>query len=132
MNMPIDDTANYQTSNLFFNLSDGLRVLFVRDENNCIERSLEFQIFSFDFIIPNFFTPNNDGNNDYWEIVDVNNTIENISIYNRFGEILATVSPNAQGWDGYYNGKQMPSSDYWYVIKLLSGEKNKSNFTLIR
>ncbi len=128
----VDDPANYQTSNLFFNLSDGLHILFVRDENNCIEKSVEFQILSSGLIIPNFFTPNNDSENDYWEIVGANNIIESINIHDRFGKIMATFLPNTLGWNGYYNGKQMPSADYWYVIQLLSGEEIKGNFALVR
>ncbi|MCB0473877.1 MAG: T9SS type B sorting domain-containing protein, partial [Flavobacteriaceae bacterium] len=38
-------------------------------------------------------------------------------------------------WDGTYNGKLLPSGDYWYVVKLNDPTDNrefKGNFTLYR
>jgi gliding motility-associated-like protein len=55
--------------------------------------------------IPKFFTPNNDGVNDRWNVLDFSNSIKNISIFNHFGKHLKIISPNSDGWDGNSNGQ---------------------------
>ena len=66
------------------------------------------------------------------EELKVGNSIQSIYIFNRFGKIIAITAPNSHGWDGYYNGKLMSSSTYWYSIELFSGEFIKGPFSLIR
>ncbi|AOW21103.1 T9SS type B sorting domain-containing protein [Urechidicola croceus] len=128
----VDNILNYQTSNVFNNLTIGEHVLYVKDENDCVEKTIAFTIDDTKLQIAGFFTPNNDGENDYWTINDTNNEIQNIYIFNRFGNIVATMLPNSQGWDGTFNGKNLPSGDYWYSINLVSGKTIKGNFSLIR
>ena len=53
------------------------------ETNGDIEKSIEFEILSSDLVIPNFFTPNNDGENDTWIITDLTNTVSNIYIQHR-------------------------------------------------
>lgn len=80
---------------------------------------------------PNFFTPNNDGFNDYWHIQGIKkfpNAI--IYIYDRFGKLLKQLNPNDKGWDGYYNGIRMPSTDYWFTVDLQDGKFFKGHFAM--
>lgn len=129
----IDNPLNYQNNNVFLNLSIGEHILYVSDVNECVEKFLIFQIESkINYQIPNFFTPNNDGKNDNWTVIDNQNLIKNIHIFNRFGKIITSILPNTQGWDGNYNGKSLPSTDYWYSINFKNGSVIKGNFTLIR
>lgn len=71
-----------------------------------------------DYLIPNAFTPNNDGLNDclkikYWGIV---NEFE-FSIFNRWGErLFFTKDPN-RCWDGTYKGVLQNGGVYVYMIK---------------
>jgi len=70
------------------------------------------------FTIPIYFTPNNDGKNDRWIVEGIESypgtTIE---IFDRYGRRIAYLKSSAsEGWDGTYNGHQMPRDDYWYVI----------------
>lgn len=66
--------------------------------------------------IPNFFTPNEDGQNDVFKIDSGGIKTFSLSIFNRWGEQLYhTVSPTDQ-WDG--NGT--PDGTYYYVVKLLN------------
>ncbi len=60
------------------------------------------------------------------------NTIESIHIYDRYGSLLTQINPTKQGWDGTCNGKPMPATDYWYVIKLKTGKAVKGDFSLKR
>ena len=82
--------------------------------------------------IPNFFTPNNDQVNDYWQVKNINSSVKVIYIYDRFGKLLHILDPLSQGWDGTYAGKKMPSTDYWYQIEFLDGRIVNGHFSLIQ
>ena len=79
-----------------------------------------------------FFTPNNDGYHDTWNVEDVDNTIDYIYIIDRFGKILKQIRPESEGWDGTFQGNLMIEDDYWYVIVYDSGNQEKGHFSLIR
>ncbi|MCF6182005.1 T9SS type B sorting domain-containing protein, partial [Lutibacter sp.] len=88
---------------------------------------------------PKFFTPNNDGFNDYWNVIGVNSNFypnSLIYIYDRFGKLIIKVDPTTQGWDGYFNGTHLPSSDYWFTVELIDSKGSrkirKGHFSLIR
>ncbi|MCX6271998.1 MAG: gliding motility-associated C-terminal domain-containing protein [Bacteroidetes bacterium] len=91
--------------------------------------------------IPSAFTPNNDGVNDYFYVVNTGDIISfNMTIYNRWGEaIFHTLDVNAR-WDGTYQGNRCPAGVYHYVIEylgqgnvLLEQEgKNRGQITLFR
>ena len=66
---------------------------------------------------PKFFTPNNDGYHDYWNIYYFDNFPEaKINIYDRYGKFIKQLNPLGIGWDGYYNGEKLPSTDYWFTV----------------
>jgi len=84
---------------------------------------------------PKFFTPNNDGYNDTWQVYGINVSSQQESIiyvFDRFGKLVKQLSPSDSGWDGTFNGQPLPSSDYWFHIKLQDGRTFKSHFTLKR
>ena len=125
------DNENYQDSNYFSNVSPGICTIYVRDKKGCGSTTKEISILG----IPDYFTPNGDGYNDYWNIKGINsrfnaNTI--IYIFDRFGKLVKQISPLGQGWDGTFNGNQMPSSDYWYSVQLEDGRVVKGHFSLKR
>jgi gliding motility-associated-like protein len=126
-----DENGSYQTDAIFSNVSAGIHTVFVKDLNGCGIKRKEVAVLG----IPNFFTPNNDGNNDYWNIKGVNasfnaNTI--IYIFDRYGKLVKQISPLNQGWDGTFNGQQMAATDYWYSIQLEDGRLVKGHFALKR
>lgn len=126
-----DQNGTYQSHNVFTDVSAGIHSIYVKDLNGCGIVSEEVAILG----IPNFFTPNEDGQNDYWNIKGVNtssNARTNIHIFDRYGKLLKQINPLDQGWDGTYTGRQMPADDYWYVIKLEDGRVFKGHFTLKR
>src|SRR5574343_1414082 len=86
---------------------------------------------------PNYFTPNGDGYNDYWNITDFKHQpVAVINIFDRYGKLIKQMSPASIVWDGKLNGKYLPSTDYWFTIEYTtpSGEKSvfKSHFSLKR
>jgi gliding motility-associated-like protein len=125
------DNINFQESNTFSNLLPGIYTVYVKDKNGCGIVPKEVSVLG----IPNYFTPNNDGFNDYWNIKGVNSNFyqnASIHIFDRFGKLLKQISPLSQGWDGKYNGQNVTSEDYWYVIKLQDDRILKGHFTLKR
>ncbi len=123
------DAINYQDSNTFIGLLSGLYTVYVRDKNDC--GIVDENVFLLNY--PKYFTPNNDGFNDFWRIkfsqVEPDLTV---SILDRYGKLITTLKSNSPGWDGTYNGKQMPSDDYWFVVKREKGQEHRAHFALKR
>tara|TARA_R110002049_G_scaffold292252_3_gene476657 strand:- start:3764 stop:5131 length:1368 start_codon:yes stop_codon:yes gene_type:complete len=110
------------------------QTLYIYAETACNSNETSFSILINNeaYFIPKFFTPNNDGNHDVWQVIDNTNTIESIAIYDRYGKLLKFLLPNSLGWNGIFNGKLLNTDDYWYVIMLNSGDTLKGHFTLKR
>ena len=90
--------------------------------------------------VPNSFTPNGDGVNDYFfprQFLSEGVVGFTMNIFDRWGEkIFATTSANGRGWDGTFNGKNQPEGVYIYDIRvaLKNGrtESYTGNLTLLR
>ncbi|NNC51157.1 MAG: T9SS type B sorting domain-containing protein [Flaviramulus sp.] len=110
------DDGEPQTSNIFENVTYGLHVVTVRDLNGCDDVTTEVIVVD----IPKFFTPNNDNVFDTWHIAGVTEIPGTIVyIYNRYGKLLKTLPHTSLGWDGTFNGQNMPSDDYWFLAKVM-------------
>ena len=108
------DNGPWQLSGEFENVSCGDHTVAVRDVLGCGILFKDITLIDY----PKFFTPNGDGNNDTWTIKGIDSQPSAvIYIYNRFGKLLKQLSPTGPGWDGTYNGKKMPSSDYWFTLE---------------
>ena len=106
----------------------------VEDANGCVlldtfvvkDPALEFPIH---------FSPNDDGENEYWTVPVIKDTYPDaeFTIYDRWGKKLFEFKGADDGWDGTYNGVRMPSTDYWYECIIREIDKvYKGHFTLIR
>ncbi|MFT6731303.1 MAG: gliding motility-associated-like protein, partial [Glaciecola sp.] len=121
----------FQTSNYFDNVSAGTHEVYVIDKNGCGIVSQTIAILG----LPKYFTPNNDGYNDYWSVKGVNaifNTNSIIFIYDRYGKLITRINTNSEGWDGTFNGQPLAADDYWYTVKLEDGREAKGHFSLKR
>lgn len=125
----------YQASNRFSGLPLDTYTVYVRDRNGCgitqalIQPDLTVEGF------PKFFTPNGDGINDFWQFLPPPsgvNPIRELFIFDRFGNLLSQVDPQGAGWDGTWNGRALPSSDYWFRAIDTSGREVRGHFSLKR
>jgi gliding motility-associated-like protein len=131
------DDGPRQTSNVFENVSFGTHVIHVWDGKGDIAYSCEELVIPGVKIIdyPHYFTPNGDGIHDTWNIVGLaDQPGTRIYIFDRFGKLLKQISSTGAGWDGTYNGSQMPSDDYWFTVDYMEGtmKQFKAHFTLKR
>ncbi len=122
------------TDNTFiYNQTQAYQVT-VTDKEGCFKTVAK--TFNFiDIFIPNFFTPDGDGNNDGWAPANTYN-YRNLEFYvfDRYGRKVGTFR-EGEFWDGRYQGTELPSGDYWYIIKLDGANSDREfvgNFTLYR
>jgi gliding motility-associated-like protein len=127
----LDYFGSYQDSNVFTNVTPGFHTVFIRDKNGCGIVEEVVSVLGF----PKFFTPNNDGFNDTWQLYGVNSQFNqgtSVTIFDRYGKLISSFDNNSIGWDGTLNGKRLPSSDYWFVAKLPNGKEYRGHFALVR
>ncbi len=126
------EIIGYQDTGIFYNIPAGIYKLLVKDiKGNCGIVTQDISVVAF----PQFFTPNGDNTNEYWQVYGVNEIFQSkstIHIFDRYGKLLAQIDPTGLGWDGTYNGKPMPTNDYWFSVKLEDGRIYRNNFTLKR
>jgi gliding motility-associated-like protein len=121
---------DFQPLNQFSYLQSGSYVAYVRDVNGCNLVEQGFIVFT----ISKFFTPNNDGANDTWEIKEMINYPQSIAqVFDRFGKLIIELNAKNYSWNGTYENKYLPADDYWYRIKLENNKPEiKGHFTLKR
>jgi gliding motility-associated-like protein len=79
-------------------------------------------------IVPNAFSPNGDGINDFFSPRDTNLSFYTCKIYNRWGNLVfETTNPN-QFWDGNYNGGDCVDGTYFYLIEAVGLDDKKYLF----
>ena len=114
-------------------LSIGNHPLTVSDEIGC-KNDTVLRIEPIPLVPDKFFTPNGDGVNDKWTIKGLERYPETkIFLHDRYGKELAEFkAKDFDGWDGKYNGEDMPSTDYWYIIELRETGKRMVGHFLLR
>ena len=124
----------FGTTNVYTTNMDAMVEIMVRDQGGCVAT----MVIPFDFTgmleIPNYFTPDGDNNNDEWypRNRDFFPNIE-VKIYDRYGRVVAILD-QVSNWDGTYDGSEVPTGDYWYVVNANDPERQQyvGHFTLYR
>ena len=82
--------------------------------------------------IPNTFSPNGDGINDYWNI-DALITYPDcvLSVFDRYGQQVYHSIGYGKPWNGKYNGQLLPTGTYYYVLDLKNNTPKISGWVLI-
>jgi len=124
--------GNYQESNIFENVAAGFHTVYIKDiKNNCGIVNEEIAVIGY----PKFFTPNNDGANDTWQLKGISSVFQGntqVYIYDRYGKLLRILINAEDAWNGTNKGAKMPSSDYWFSVTLQDGRVFTGHFTLKR
>ncbi len=119
----------YQSESVFTGLEAGLYTIYIRDINGC--GIVEEQVVLLNY--PKFFTPNGDGINETWRIPFSFLEPElYVFIYDRYGKLITGFDAQSEGWDGTYNGKRLPSTDYWFIVTRQDGRVHKGHFSMVR
>ncbi|TMM28878.1 T9SS type B sorting domain-containing protein [Polaribacter aestuariivivens] len=135
----LDNTTFFgnTTSYTFTQVIPGLKTIYVRDTNNC-ETPIQQNVSVLG--VQEYFTPNGDGVNDFWNIRGLDAVFYksiNIKIFDRLGRIVGSITDfNSPGWDGTFNGKTLISNNYWFTVEIVDIDDNlikkTGNFSLIR
>lgn len=131
-----DENGTYQESSVFEGVPAGPHMVFVRDKNGCgtAQRLVDRDLTNDDF--PRFFSPNGDGINEFWQFVpppeNFEEVLKMILIFDRYGNFLTQINPNQSGWDGSFNGRPLPSSDYCFKATFLNNQEIRGHFALKR
>ena len=118
----------------------GTEVFYVSQTVNGCEGPLQeirVNVMTDEIVIdyPLFLTPNGDGYNETWNVKPIRGQKVNTFIFDRYGKLLTQVFSPGTGWDGTFNGQNMPATDYWFVLKYNDHgiEKElKAHFSLLR
>jgi len=123
------DGTNFQLSNTFQMVPGGVYTAYMRDLLSCNTVTEKFP----HIVVKKFITPNNDGYNDKFELKGLEYfTSSSIRIFNRYGKLIIGGEGKYFSWDGTFNGKDLPSSDYWYEINIENYKTLKGHFSLKR
>lgn len=124
------DGELFNDSNQFSRIPSGQYTAYVREKNGCNLVEQTFSIFS----IAKYFTPNNDGFNDVWEIKEMKNfPNSSVSIFNRYGKLIIKLNALKPSWNGNYNNNPLAADDYWYILKMEESKPEiKGHFSLKR
>ena len=117
--LPFQENPTFEATNA------GEVLVIVKDENGCYETTKRIPIWNY----PKFFTPNADGFNDTWGIKTRENIL--VYIYDRYGKLVKNLK-NSEQWNGTFNDRILPATDYWFVLYYGEGKIFKSNFSLVR
>ena len=134
------DNINFvdsSTTHTFTKVIPGLKTIYVRDINNC-EKPIRQKVSVLG--VREFFTPNNDGENDFWNVSGLDANFYksiNIKIFDRLGRVVGSITDfNSSGWDGTFQGKTLISNTYWFKVEIIDIDDNiikkTGHFSLIR
>lgn len=106
--------------------------LTVTNFNGCPAQKSITIILKSDLTIPNTFTPNADGINDFWVVKNLD-ILENFTqVFDRYGALVYTAKNYKNNWNGTKNGQELPAGVYYYVIKLYNNSVMSGNVMILR
>jgi len=114
--------------------------LTVRDNNNCVSTdNVLVHVLPYCIKVMDAFTPNGDGMNDRWLVVNNGGVCTrqiSVSVFNRYGSVVYKNDNYNNDWTGVYNGKPVPDGTYYYVVsyRLITGAylTLKGDVTILR
>ena len=131
---PVTGLTNAQTLQPIANpVADAEYILTAISNNGCgiSTDTMAVKLYTGIFI-PNAFTPNGDGTNDFWNIpaLDAYPDFE-LYVFNRYGQLVFKNSRTNQPWDGKFRSTLLPTGAYPYLIKLTAAGQILKGMVLI-
>ncbi|MFD2585963.1 T9SS type B sorting domain-containing protein [Croceitalea marina] len=128
--------GEFQDEAIFLDVPPGLNTVIINDKNGCGMVEEDFLVVGY----PKFFSPNGDGIYDEWQILGISELSNpDVFIFDRYGKLLKQIDENSPGWDGTFNGRALPSSDYWFKLEydrndqgVVVASTTRRHFTLLR
>lgn len=119
------------------NLQAGFYYASIEDEWGCVaEIEVEVPAGELLLAMPNTFTPNGDGVNDFFNVVsNAEARVAGFRIFNRWGQQVYDNENPGQGWDGTANGEPQPTEVYYYQIEVQTPDglwTRQGDVTLVR
>ena len=109
------DDGPLQDSGFFDFVTLGYHTVTIVDLYGCKDVTEEILVIN----AQKFFTPNGDTYFDTWNIIGIETLPGSIIyVFDRYGKLLKKLRHNTGGWDGTYNGNNMPATDYWFLAKI--------------
>jgi gliding motility-associated-like protein len=130
-----DGTGMSIVSNPYYVYSDTGRFnveLIVTSVHGCLDTMYK-EIYikpGLSVYIPNAFTPNDDGNNDYFYPSGIGYLGMELFIFNRWGEQIFSTNDKTKGWDGKSKNGNEPCMDgvYIYIVKVVDYENTPHEY----
>ena len=86
-----------------------------------------------DPVVTNLVTPNGDGFNDRWKILNLADIKPcQVNVYNRYGIQVYSSSDYQNTWDGSFNGKQLANDTYYYFVRCYNLIEYKGNVSILK
>jgi gliding motility-associated-like protein len=105
-------------------------------KNGCSSSDVLSMIIKCDVFVPTAFTPNNDGDNDVYGLINKNIKSLHLKIFTRWGQLIFESDDPTKGWDGTYKGERCLIDNYvYYATGLTMDDKPfsvKGSLTLLR
>jgi gliding motility-associated-like protein len=83
--------------------------------NGCLAKDSIFVSTNCDVFIPTAFSPNNDGFNDLFNMINKSIKSYTLKIFNRWGELVFETNDLNSSWDGTCKGAVCPQDNYTYI-----------------
>jgi gliding motility-associated-like protein len=115
----------------------GLYTLQVSNSCGLYQDSILVQTGNCVLALPNAFTPNGDGKNDVFRVIQIFPVSRfSMVIFNRWGQEVFATSNISKGWDGSFRGAPQPDGAYVWIVDLTDShgvrQTQKGTVVLIR
>ena len=112
----------------FIPMEKGKYSVHITDICNTVFTDFNLSILDCDIIIPNVFTPNDDGKNDTFNVENIEYHNNQLIIYNRWGKKIFEAFNYSNDW----NGGNVSQGVYFYTLRLENGEKFNGSVTILK
>ncbi|HRO39134.1 MAG TPA: gliding motility-associated C-terminal domain-containing protein [Flavobacteriales bacterium] len=101
---------------------------YVTQEGCTVSYAITYVVRPEEVVIPNVFSPNNDGPNDAFTIVNAEYYNNSLNVYNRWGQVVFHATNYRNRWRAH----GLPDGTYYYVFRLDDGREFTGHITVLR